>query len=418
MRVVHLNTSDFGGAAMAAIQLHEALLEQGVESDLLTLNRTRQDVPRHHRVEPFALSAVPAWAKARYKARRAMEVLKLVEDRHNAPDNRHLQDRPPGHEIFTNPHSFFDITDHPLMRQADIVHLHWVSYGMIDHERFFQKVGKPIIWTLHDMNPFTGGCHYSDGCTHFREQCEACPQLNEPRWAHVYWERKRRGYLQVPKDKLQVVTPSAWLGEWAGQSALLGDRPRHVVPNGFDPGVFRHRPEARRQLGLPEDRKILLFTALEMDNVRKGMPDLLQALELLRDPEIMLLSMGGGKLERTDIDHHHAGYITDPEKLALHYAAADLFVLPSKADNLPNTISESLMCGTPVVAFRVGGIPEQVNEGNGILVDEMSGEALAAAIRTAMDRSWDPAVIAGAAREHYDRNAVAAQYRQLYEGML
>ena len=180
MKVVHLNTSDFGGAAIAAIQLHEALLEQGVESDLLTLNKTRNDVPRHHRVAPFDLGGSPTIDMLRYKARRAMEVLGVLEDRRNAPDNKALLDRPPGHEIFTVPYSYFQILDHPLVQAADVIHLHWVSYGMVDQRAFFLACTKRVVWTMHDMNPFTGGCHHADACEGFIDLCYNCPQLKDP----------------------------------------------------------------------------------------------------------------------------------------------------------------------------------------------------------------------------------------------
>lgn len=415
MKVVHLNTSDFGGAAMAAIQLHEALLEKGVESDLLTLNKTREDIPRHSVVHPFQLGENAGLDKARYKARRALEKMGVVEDRHNTPDNKNLLDRPPGHEIFTVPYSFFNVLDHPLVQAADVVHLHWVSYGMIDFGTFFRNCTKPIVWTLHDMNPFTGGCHHADDCTEYERTCGLCPQLKDPRKAHDYWSYKQPALARVPKERICLVAPSHWLEEKAIASSIFGGQGCEVVPNGFNTEHYRMQRNARQVLGLPADKKIILFNALDVSNPRKGMQYLLPALQGLKDENVLLVSIGGRSTPLPKgVGLHDPGFITSTEKLALYYSAADVFVLPSVAENLPNTISESLLCGTPVVAFRVGGIPEQVNPDNGLLVERIGSSELASAIRTALAKAWDRRSISRNAALRYDRRSVAAEYQRIY----
>ena len=415
MNVVHLNTSDFGGAAMAAVQLHEALLEQGVSSDLLTLNKTRTDIPRHHLVDPFQLGGNEAVNRAKYKARRALEIAGLVEDKHNAPANKNLLHRPPGHEIFTLPYSFFPIWEHPLVQAADVVHLHWVSYGMIDYLGFFANCKRRIIWTMHDMYPFTGGCHHADDCTGYERTCEACPQLRYPDKAHVYWTYKRDALATVPADRLQLVAPSQWLANKATRSTLFHERPCAVIPNGFDVEVFRYRQGARESLGLPQDKRMVLFNALDVTNSRKGMQLLLPALQLLKEPDVLLVAVGGGGGSLpAGSGIHDAGYITSAETLAKYYSAADLVVLPSLSENLPNTISESLLCGTPVAAFNVGGIPEQVGPEDGVLIQGRTVEDLAAGLGEALSGTWSRVAIAERARQRYDRRAVARAYHELY----
>jgi glycosyltransferase involved in cell wall biosynthesis len=415
MRVVHLNTSDAGGAAMAAIQLHEALLEAGVESDLLTLNKTRSDVPRHHRVLPFELEGNAAVNRLSYKVRRAAEVVGLVPDKHNAPDNKNLLDRPAGYETFTVPYSFFDILEHPLVQAADIIHLHWVSYGMIDQGAFFRACKKPIVWTMHDMNAFTGGCHHADDCVGFESTCPVCPQLKDHQQAQVYWSYKQQAIAVVAKDRLRLVAPSQWLADRAVRSSIFKGRTCEVVPNGFQIDQFRSTERARDILDLPEGKKIILFSALDVMNPRKGMHYLLPALERMKDQNILLVSVGGRSVPMPDgVEVHDAGFVASSEQLALYYSAADLFVLPSVAENLPNTISEALLCGTPVVAFRVGGIPEQVHAGNGILVEPGDGSALEAAIHAALGMTWDHIRIAEQATERYDRRAIATAYQRIY----
>lgn len=415
MKVVHLNTSDFGGAAIAAIQLHEALLEQGVESDLLTLNKTRNDVPRHHRVAPFDLGGSPTIDMLRYKARRAMEVLGVLEDRHNAPDNKALLDRPPGHEIFTVPYSYFQILDHPLVQAADVIHLHWVSYGMVDQRAFFLACTKRVVWTMHDMNPFTGGCHHADACDGFIDLCYNCPQLKDPGHAHTYWRYKDDGIQDSTDLQLQLVAPSQWLADRAMSSSIMRGIPCSVIPNGFDTDRMRYREAAIEQLDLPTDRRIVLFNALNTGDPRKGMQLLIPALEMLRDPKVMLVAIGGGaNVSAPGVEVHHVGFIGSRDRLALYYSAADVFVLPSLAENLPNTITESLLCGTPVVAFGVGGIPEQVGPSDGILVEEMTSEALNAGIASALQMDWDAVRISERATQRYDRRTIAKAYQRIY----
>jgi glycosyltransferase involved in cell wall biosynthesis len=417
MKVVHLNTSDFGGAAMAAINLHRALLEQGVESQLLTLVRTRNDIPHHTVIEPFALNGTPLLDRLRYKARRALEITGLVDDRSNTRFNRNLRQERSGHEIFTFPYSFFDVLKHPLVQVADVVHLHWTGYGLLDHQRFFARCTKPLVWTLHDMNPFTAGSHHTDADMSFRDGPDGSPQLRDLRKAGRYWHYKHNAVKAIPKDRLHLVAPSRWLAAHAESSAMFHGRDCAVIPNGFDTSVFRpqERRAAREALGLPQDGRIVLFNALDVDNPRKGMQFLVPALRALGRSDVRLVCVGGSVAALpADLGVHATGYLTDPTVIARTYAAADAFILPSLAENAPNTIAEAHLCGIPVVAFRVGGIPEQVDDANGRLAQLSDVQSLTDAITTVLDRVWDPAAIAAKAAARYDRRTVANAYRALY----
>lgn len=417
MKVVHLNTSDFGGAAMAAINLHIALLEQGVDSHLLTLNKTRNDIPQHAAVDPFSLRGTPVLNRLRYKARRALEVTGLAEDRSNTPANRNLRKGRGGHELFTFPFSFFDVLEHPLLRAAEVVHLHWTGYGMVDHQRFFGHCNKPIVWTLHDMNPFTAGSHHTDADLSFRYGPDLSPQLKDPAKAERYWRYKHDAVKALPAGRLTLVAPSHWLAAHARASAMFSGRACAVIPNGFNTAVFRpqDRRAARDAMGWPQDRRIVLFNAADADNPRKGMQLLIPALRKLHRPNLQLVCVGGGAaLLPEDMPAVATGYLTDPAAIARTFAAADLFVLPSLAENLPNTIAEAHLCGTPVAAFRVGGIPEQVDDANGRLAELHEPENLSEAIGNALDSHWNHAAIAEKAAVRYDRRTVASAYRALY----
>lgn len=415
MNVVHLNTSDFGGAAVAAIQLHQALLEKGVGSDLLTLTWTRNDVQRHHLVESFALNGSPTWNRMRYKIRRGLERTGLVQDRSNSPGNRMLRPDRKDHEIFSFPFSWFSILDHPLVQQADLIHLHWVGYGMIDHCDFFGRCSKPIVWTLHDMNPFTAGSHHTDEDESYRDGPDSSPQLKDPRKAQLLWKYKYDAVRQVPAEKLRLVAPSRWLADRAMASAMFKGRSCTVIPNGFDSRIFRPKDkvEARKELGLPVDKRIILFNALDVANPRKGMQHLLAALRTMSTPDVQLVSVGHrGTLPQQEAIEF--GFVQDPSRLATLYAAADVFVLPSVAENLPNTIAEAHLCGTPVVAFAVGGIPEQVHAGNGRLAPLKDEVGLRHAVDEVLSLTWDRDGIAREAAARYGRDRVAEAYLRQY----
>jgi len=415
MKVVHLSTSDFGGAAMAAINLHRALLDQGLESDLLTMGRTRHDIPRHTQVQPFSLGGGLVWNKLKYKFGRIQEITGLAEDRNNQPNNRYLKDRPAGYEIFTLPYSWFSILDHPLVKQADVVHLHWVSFGMVDYADFFANCKSKVVWTMHDMNPFTGGCHHADDCVGYKASCPVCPQLKNRTKAHDYWQYKHDALHGSRSGSLHLVAPSQWLADRCETSTIMSGRSVSVIPNGFDVQRFRYMEKARERLQFPKEKHMVLFNALDTANPRKGIQYLVPALRMLNDPNILLVSVGGRSMDLpSGIEIHEAGFVSDPETLALYYSAADLFVLPSMAENLPNTISESLLCGTPVVAFRVGGIPEQVGASDGVLVETMSSEALSTGIATALQMQWDPHSIAERAVARYNGRSIAQAYQQIY----
>jgi glycosyltransferase involved in cell wall biosynthesis len=278
-----------------------------------------------------------------------------------------------------------------MLRQAlpaDILHLHWVAH-FIGYSEFFRRLpaGMPVVWTLHDMNPFTGGCHHAADCQNFCERCGDCPQLSSPSprdFSNDVWKRKRRSYAHVYPGRFSIVTPSRWLSGKAKKSSLMGALPVNVIPYGLNTETFRPRDktEARRQLGVPLDATVLLFVSQWLRDRNKGMPTLLAALERLKgNMSLLLLSIGRGELADCPVPHMPLGSVDDEERLAVAYNAADLFLIPSVQDNFPNTALEALASGLPSVGSRVGGVPEIVREGStGSLADVGDADAFAGAI--------------------------------------
>jgi glycosyltransferase involved in cell wall biosynthesis len=357
MRIVHLSTHDGGGgAARAASRLHVGLRQLGEDSSMLVRRRVG-DGPN---VQPFRY---PMGLGARVR-----RVLRRWRIQHALA--RYTDSRPAGYEAFSDDRSDLGASVADQVPDCDVVNLHWVA-GFVDYRSFFAAVPRraSVVWTLHDMTPFTGGCHYDDGCGRYRAACGACPQLGSDSAADLsrrIWRRKERALSRVPPSRLHIVTPSRWLAARVQESSLLGRFPTAVIPNGLDTVAFapRDRRTAREALGVPADARILLFASQSIDNRRKGFALLVDALGAMALPDLVLMSVGANA-PRLDaaVPCVHFGGIGNDRVLSLVYSAADVFVLPSIQDNLPNTVLESMACGTPVVGFDVGGIPDMVRPG-------------------------------------------------------
>ena len=329
-----------------------------------------------------------------------------------------------------------DLSRHPLVQQADVLHLHWVNQGLLSLRGIAQlgALGKPMVWTLHDTWAFTGGCHIFTDCDRFRQSCGHCPYLRQPAaddLSHRIWEKKRHFF---PKN-IQFVTCIAWLRDLALSSSLLKNSPVTAIPNPIDTVVFRpaipdERASFRQERGIGSQAKILLFAAMNLRDAHKGFRFLPEALQILKaqQPDLQLEIVVLGKSEPEALAAlpypvHALGLVHGAENLARIYGAADVFVTPSLADNLPNTVMESLACGTPVVGFRTGGIPEMVGHWQeGYIAEQGDSRDLAEGIRWVFSGAVPVAVLQKNARQkalsEYAKEVVAQRYLEVYERLL
>jgi len=273
--------------------------------------------------------------------------------------------------------------------QPDIINLHWVCGGYMQVESV-PKFNKPLVWTLHDMWPFTGGCHYSEECDRYTKSCGSCPQLHSTKESDLsrwVWQRKAQAWKNL---NLTLVTPSHWLAECAKSSSLLQEYPVKVIANGLDPEVYKplNRLLLRESLNLPQNKQLVLFGAMQGTDARwKGFPLLVPALQSLSksgwQDRIELLVFGSSQPENpidVGFKTHYLGRLED-ECLAKVYAAADVMVVPSRYEAFGQTASEALACGTPVVAFDVTGLKDIVDpQQNGYLAKPYETEDLARGI--------------------------------------
>lgn len=397
MRVLIISGEDLaGGGHRAAFRLHRALRGIGVES-FMAVRRKHSSDPFVHQMTLSELGWPPL-------GRGYMDLLPSALCRSkDEPVSLGLQSANLG-----------KLTER---FKPDIVNLHWINGG-IASIRAAGKLQVPVVWTLHDMWPFTGGCHYSGDCLQYHESCQRCPKVKDLLGASriTYWvhRRKRNHWGKKP---LNAITPSAWMRGLALTSSLFSQANITHIRNCVNPTVFNdaERERARSQLSLPKGSYAVLFSSAHQP--RKGAFVIPKIIELLRNcsnsTNWRFLFMGGAppELELAD-DVVLLPRSTDESRVASYYAASDLYVLPSFEDNLPNTVSESLNCGTPVAAFPTGGIVEMIEPGqNGYMAGAYTAESLVAAIHAAKELGLENRRhIADRAREIYSPRVIAQQH--------
>lgn len=412
MKIVHLCTTDSGGAAKAALRLHKGLLSIGLDSTMLVVAKRSND---------SSVITLPS----KYSFQQDERFPIVCQHWQAALDS--YPNRPAGLEMYSHTFSDVDFTQCKEIIEADVINLHWVA-GMFDYQQAAEIFkGKIIVWTLHDMNPFTGGCHYAGNCTSYTEACGACFQLgsnDSNDLSRQVFKTKSDAYSQLD---MTIVTPSRWLCECSAGSSLFSSFRHTVIHNGFPLNTFRplDRVDIRHGFSIPDDTKVILFGADSVTNQRKGFLLLLQALEELSRKNLkhkLVLAVFGALHNAVQIPCAFPvlpfGFVSGEANLATLYNLADLFVVPSLEDNLPNTVVESLACGTPVVAFDIGGLPDMVDhKQTGYLAAEGDVAGLVDGILWCINDA--PEQIRSTSREkaekHFALEMQAYRYKQLYE---
>ena len=413
MKVVHLSWSDrHGGAARAAFRLDAALKQAGIHSTILSaagyLDETGQRRPAN------AIDSLLARASAR------LDQIPLVA----YPDRERV--------LFSPARAPEHLAPRSLSTEADLFHLHWVNNGFMKIETL-PKLDKPVVWTFHDMWPFTGGCHYSNGCQNFSSSCGSCPQLHSTGaddLSRRTFLRKEAAWSHIP---IQVVTPSRWLATIASSSALFGRSKIDTIPNAIDTNTFApvDRSLARAALDLPQDGIVLLFGALTGDgDKRKGfhfiLPLLTKLAEQHRDGGIHLAILG---MEASEKDQAfpfpvtYLGLLREDAAIARAYSCADVLIVPSIEDNLPNSVMEAGSCGVPSVAFRTGGLPDMiVHTHSGYLAEPFDIDDFVAGVWSLVGERQAAARAGALARDHvlenYSYQAVSRRHIDLYSSLV
>ena len=415
MKILHINTMDYGGAAKACLRLHQGLLLEGVSSKVLLRYKTSQI----HEGYLFTASNLVAILKVKLVGlRRELNYFSKQERLEIT-----LKEQRKGLECFSYPFAPTDITKNPLYKEADIIHLHWVA-NFLDWKSFFAKNRKPIVWTLHDQNPFLGIEHYAERFLGIDENGKPIPRKYTPQ--EIAEEKKMISFkkkILEKVDNLTIVAPSKWLMEESHKSEVLGKYPHYHIPYGFPTEIFKpyNKNFCREILGIPQGKKVVLFVADSIDNHRKGFIFFKKALEKIDNKEVVLCAVGSKANVENKEDLIELGRIHDERMIAMAYSAADVFVIPSLEDNLPNTMIESLLCGTPVVGFPVGGIAEVIENGkNGYICESIDANSLRKAIEKTINDShlFLRDEISKEAAQKFNLHRQARSYMELYKKII
>jgi glycosyltransferase involved in cell wall biosynthesis len=414
MKILHLSTYDTAtGAAFAAYRLHQGLQRININSQMLV--RTKKLVDDKTVVAPQTILE-----KGFAKAAGTLDTL--------PPRFYPQRDR-----TSFSTQWFPDRTIPRVARiNPDLLNFHWIADNHL-HIETIPKLHQPLVWTLHDMWAFTGGCHYDQNCGRYIDSCGACPQLKSNKNFDLscwIWQRKYKAWKGV---SLTIVAPSRWLAKCASSSSLFKHLRVEVIPNALDTQKYKpiNRQIVRKILNLPQNKQLILFGAMNAaSDVRKGFHLLQPALQRLcqsgRGDRVEIIIVGSSQPENhidLGFKTHYLGKLSGDTSLAQVYAAADVFVAPSLQDNLPNTVMEAIACGTPCVAFKIGGMPDMIeHQKNGYLVQPFEVEDLAKGIAWVLEDRERHQKLGDRAREKAEQEFTlelqARRYASLYTEIL
>lgn len=410
MKILHLAMHENSGAGRAASRLHLGLINEKLDSSMLVLQKGSECQSVNKLDEQTVLLK-------KIQAKLLSKYLSKILGR----DTTFSVNATPS--LIKNRIKDFN---------ASVINLHWVGWEYLRVEEL-KSFKVPLVWTLQDMWPFTGGCHYSEECDRYTNSCGACPQLRSgkesdlSRWV---WNRKAKAWKDI---NLTVVAPSSWIAKCASSSSLFRDRRVEVIPFCLDTEQYKpiDQQKARELLNLPQDKQLVLFGALSATkDRRKGFHLLLPALQNLSKSgwrERIELVVFGSDQPSNPIDlgfkAHYLGSLSDDLSLARVYSAADVMIAPSIQESFGQTGSESLACGTPVVAFDGTGLKDIVDhQQNGYLVRPYEIEDLAQGMAWVLEDKERHQKLCIQAREKAEREFAleiqARRYLSLYTELL
>jgi len=405
MRVLHISTHQTGGAALATFRLHRSLLDSGVDSRVLTLDGDCNDgiVTIYKPLFDFQ------------KNKGLSKKIKSVLYRLNIGIGRYwrLHDKVrQGHECqYTYPVSLYRIEKHPLVKWADVVHLHFCD-DFINYLTFFNKVKKPIVWTLHDIGIGYGGFHYK----------------NDYEKLLPYFRQIEDDFLKIKKNALfknqciHLVSLSQEMYDFTKDVDYLKEKPNTIISNSVDTNSFKSldQNKSRNDLDLPQEKIILLFVSEYVETLSKGLNLLKQVIASLNNTNILLGIVGNYNKEtplKDNIDTRYFGKISDPETMSKLYSASNYLVVPSSQESFGQTPLEAMACGTPVVVFPKGAMKDYVLPQYGVVCKDCSLEALKDGIEEALNKSYDGYQLRKYVTDNFSPSEIAQMYINVYKSI-
>lgn len=400
MRVVHICKSLNGGAGLCVARIMEATRELGVDARAIVAIGNRSEYVD-------VIEEQLSWLS--FTSLSKSQVLKKAHTWFTQNRRIGLVKKTVNYPfVFSSPVTHYtNIANHPWVQEADIVHLHYIG-GFVDYESFFKKVKQPIVWTMHDQNPGLGGLDFQ------KWKDDASPQLKRLDDKMMAIKKKAYGHIR----SMTLVTISSQMDEYAKNNTLLKQFPRVKIHNGINGNAFApiDKKTAREVLGISENRVLFLFSSVYIDDERKGLKQLIEALERISIPNKMLICVGNFcKVPEANFEVRCEGFVSNNRLQSIYYSAADYFVLPSFLEAFAQTPMEAMACGTPVVAFPCSGATDLINDNNGVVCEGFSPKDLASGINTIRSRNYDRDVIRKDILFRFSYEVIGKVYLKLYK---
>ena len=407
MIVLHIGTSDSGGAGKGMLSLHKALGKAGIDSRVLVVNKNSNDAA--------VVTAEPNYNLYSYSNNRLFRFIqKTIRKRgwclNQVDKYANMIKQIPSSQscFFTFPITHFDISQHPLVKEADIIHLHWIA-NFVDFPSFFRNINKNIVWTLRDENPGLGGFHYESDRIKFGE----------------HYSSIEDAFLRIKSDSLLgcsnlcLVAMSDIMASFCSSNELLKSFPVRRIDNLVDLSLYNCIPQslAKRALDLDEDLFSVLFISVSLGDPRKNLKIVYDALSLVPFATRLVCVGRNDYFSTVPSDVVCLNSVDSERLMSIIYSAADVFVTPSTQESFGKTTVEALSCGTPVISSNTGIAPEVITNDNGILLDEITVEAVAQAIIKARNKDYDRESIRRKALNRFDPSKIVNQYIDLYESL-
>lgn len=405
LKVLHIATDTSGGAGGAMMRIHQSLLDAGVDSKVLV--RYNNNFDATYKAVPSTKCGFWYGTKIGRLIRRILHQWNCyVSQRDLVFEKRKNIDRD---LCFTLPISEYKIHTHPLTEWADIIHLHWIQ-DFLDFPSFFENVKKPIIWTIHDMNPMFGGFH------HVRLRDKYMDRFGE----------LERACYSIKKDALSrnrnvsIVALSKEMHNMLAVHEFFIGRTIHDIANSVDTGIFTlgDKQKLRCKYGIPMNSYILLFANGHLNDTEKGLVELVRALEILNNKELTLLCVGNGELPKSNINTIQLHRMSNQEEMAQMYQMADMLVMPSKQEAFALTPLEAMSCGKPVVITPVSGANDLMRTFTGEIAMNFTPEAIAEAIKNAMKKEYDEEQIRSYIVDNYNLDIIGQKYIDVYNQLI
>lgn len=389
-KILHICTEDTKGAGLCAYRIHKALLSYGYDSKMLVYNKVHKDdntifAPYKyrrflHRLFHKILRSIFLYI---------FEYDKVVKQ---SRDNKSLYSTPVGP---------IDISHNKLVQEADLIHLHFVDF-FFNQPLFFERIQKPIVWTLHDEGLFYGTSHYHDKI------------LEDDEMEIKYKVVKRR--MVENAHHLGIVFLSQYFARTFGNSPLLKDKKCTIINNFVDTTAFtiKNRDESRAKLGLTKDIILFVFISADISDSHKGLNKLIEAIEIIGDKRMKILAIGSDSMFRPHPLVITKGLVYNQTKLSELISASDFFVLPSDQEAFSQAPIEAMACGKPAIVFPFSGTEELINRNNGVCCKGFEVEDLVDGIHTALNLTYDPITIRNDVKDRFSPKSIINQYLNFY----